>query len=152
MVAEKDDAGQLIVQTAGYRKGGNDSREDAYATSTGRQTTAWLKMKKTSCATVKITRPGRKWATIMTTEIMSDDDRCAGGVGRRCCQLLQQQDNYYFLDDLESQWLGEGARELGLEGPVDLQTFTDVLHGKLPNGTELGKEVQGAHVHRRGMT
>ncbi|MGP2417006.1 type IV conjugative transfer system coupling protein TraD [Pantoea ananatis] len=31
MVAEKDDAGQLIVQTAGYRKGGNDSREDAYA-------------------------------------------------------------------------------------------------------------------------
>ncbi|MCW0351189.1 hypothetical protein NB701_004551 [Pantoea ananatis] len=59
-------------------------------------------------------------------------------------------DNYYFLDDLESQWLGEGARELGLEGPVDLQTFTDVLHGKLPNGTELGKEVQGAHVHRPG--
>ncbi|WP_273759504.1 MobF family relaxase [Pantoea ananatis] len=60
------------------------------------------------------------------------------------------KDNYYFLDDLESQWLGEGARELGLEGPVDLQTFTDVLHGKLPNGTELGKEVQGAHVHRPG--
>ncbi len=60
------------------------------------------------------------------------------------------KDNYYFLDDLESQWLGEGARELGLDGPVDLQTFTDVLHGKLPNGTELGKEVQGAHVHRPG--
>ncbi|WP_264272113.1 MobF family relaxase, partial [Pantoea ananatis] len=60
------------------------------------------------------------------------------------------KDNYYFLDDLESQWLGEGARELGLEGQVDLQTFTDVLHGKLPNGTELGKEVQGAHVHRPG--
>ncbi|MGP2446666.1 MobF family relaxase [Pantoea ananatis] len=60
------------------------------------------------------------------------------------------KDNYYFLDDLESQWLGEGARELGLEGLVDLQTFTDVLHGKLPNGTELGKEVQGAHVHRPG--
>ncbi|MCH9300014.1 MobF family relaxase [Pantoea allii] len=60
------------------------------------------------------------------------------------------KDNYYFLDDLESQWLGEGARELCLEGPVDLQTFTDVLHGKLPNGTELGKEVQGAHVHRPG--
>lgn len=60
------------------------------------------------------------------------------------------KDNYYFLDDLESQWLGEGARELGLEGPVDLQTFTDVLDGKLPNGTELGKEVQGAHVHRPG--
>ncbi|ASN18264.1 conjugal transfer protein TraI (plasmid) [Pantoea ananatis] len=60
------------------------------------------------------------------------------------------KDNYYFLDDLESQWLGEGAKELGLEGPVDLQTFTDVLHGKLPNGVELGKEVQGSHVHRPG--
>lgn len=60
------------------------------------------------------------------------------------------KDNYYFLDDLESQWLGEGAKELGLEGPVDLQTFTDVLHGKLPNGVEMGKEVQGSHVHRPG--
>ncbi|MCH9300013.1 type IV conjugative transfer system coupling protein TraD [Pantoea allii] len=31
MVAEKDDAGQLIVKTEGHRKGGHDSREDAYA-------------------------------------------------------------------------------------------------------------------------
>ena len=60
------------------------------------------------------------------------------------------QDNYYFLDDLQSQWLGEGARELGLEGPVDLDTFTAVLHGKLPNGVGLGKDVQGSHVHRPG--
>ncbi|QEW34513.1 conjugative transfer relaxase/helicase TraI (plasmid) [Erwinia billingiae] len=60
------------------------------------------------------------------------------------------KDNYYFLDDLQSQWLGEGARELGLEGPVDLDAFTAVLHGKLPNGVELGKEVQGNHVHRPG--
>ncbi|ORM90098.1 conjugative transfer relaxase/helicase TraI [Pantoea cypripedii] len=60
------------------------------------------------------------------------------------------KDNYYFLDDLQSQWLGEGARELGLEGPVDLDTFTAVLHGKLPNGVEMGKEVQGSHVHRPG--
>lgn len=60
------------------------------------------------------------------------------------------KDNYYFLDDMPTQWLGEGASELGLEGPVDLATFTEVLHGKLPNGVELGKEVQGAHVHRPG--
>lgn len=60
------------------------------------------------------------------------------------------KDNYYFLDDLDSQWLGEGTRELGLEGPVDLQTFTDVLYGKLPDGSVLGKEVLGAHVHRPG--
>ncbi|PQK95191.1 conjugal transfer protein TraI [Pantoea ananatis] len=60
------------------------------------------------------------------------------------------KDNYYFLDDLDSQWLGEGARELGLEGPVDLQAFTDVLYGKLPDGSVLGKEVLGSHVHRPG--
>lgn len=28
------------------------------------------------------------------------------------------KDNYYFLDDMPTQWMGEGARELGLEGPV----------------------------------
>ncbi|PKE27587.1 conjugal transfer protein TraI [Rahnella sp. AA] len=60
------------------------------------------------------------------------------------------KDNYYFLDDLQSQWLGEGARELGLQGEVDLDAFTDLLHGRLPNGVELGKEVSGNHVHRPG--
>ena len=60
------------------------------------------------------------------------------------------KDNYYFLDDLQSQWLGEGARELGLTGEVDLDAFTNVLHGRLPNGVELGKEVLGNHVHRPG--
>ncbi|MEN4718090.1 MobF family relaxase [Pantoea agglomerans] len=60
------------------------------------------------------------------------------------------KDNYYFLDDMPTQWMGEGARELGLEGPVDLDTFTGILHGNLPNGVMLGKEVQGAHVHRPG--
>lgn len=60
------------------------------------------------------------------------------------------KDNYYFLDDMPTQWMGEGARELGLEGPVDLDTFTGILHGNLPNGVTLGKEMQGAHVHRPG--
>ncbi|WP_336794880.1 MobF family relaxase [Pantoea anthophila] len=60
------------------------------------------------------------------------------------------KDNYYFLDDMPTQWVGEGARELGLEGPVDLDTFTEILHGNLPNGVSQGKEVQGAHVHRPG--
>jgi len=60
------------------------------------------------------------------------------------------KDNYYFLDDMPTQWMGEGARELGLEGPVDLDTFTGILHGNLPNGVMLGKEVQGANVHRPG--
>lgn len=60
------------------------------------------------------------------------------------------KDNYYFIGDLESQWLGEGAKQLGLEGAVDLDAFTDLLHGRLPNGVELGREVQGNHVHRPG--
>ncbi|MGF6477304.1 conjugative relaxase-like TrwC/TraI family protein [Pantoea dispersa] len=60
------------------------------------------------------------------------------------------KDNYYFLDDMPTQWLGEGARALELEGPVDLDTFTGILHGSLPNGVTLGKAVQGAHVHRPG--
>ena len=60
------------------------------------------------------------------------------------------KDNYYFLDDLKSQWLGDGARELGLQGEVDLDAFTNLLNGRLPNGVELGKEVSGNHVHRPG--
>jgi conjugative relaxase-like TrwC/TraI family protein len=60
------------------------------------------------------------------------------------------KDNYYFLDDLKSQWLGDGARELGLQGEVDLDAFTNLLYGRLPNGVELGKEVSGNHVHRPG--
>ncbi|WP_370417349.1 relaxase domain-containing protein (plasmid) [Pantoea vagans] len=31
-----------------------------------------------------------------------------------------------------------------------MDTFTDILHGNLPNGVVLGKEVQGTHVHRPG--
>jgi len=60
------------------------------------------------------------------------------------------QDNYYFLGSLQSQWLGEGAKELGLTGSVEQQAFTDVLFGKLPNGVQLGKEVNNQHVHRPG--
>jgi len=60
------------------------------------------------------------------------------------------KDNYYFLGSLQSQWLGEGAKQLGLEGPVNGDDFTRVLEGKLPDGTELGKDVQGKHVHRPG--
>ncbi|WP_437615455.1 MobF family relaxase [Erwinia sp. V71] len=65
-------------------------------------------------------------------------------------EYYSSKDNYYFLGNLESQWLGEGAKTLGLTGPVDLDTFTDLLYGRLPDGTALGKDVQGNHVHRPG--
>jgi conjugative transfer relaxase protein TraI len=59
-------------------------------------------------------------------------------------------DNYYFLGNLQSLWLGEGARDLGLEGQVQGDALTAVLEGRLPDGSRLGKEVNGNHVHRPG--
>lgn len=60
------------------------------------------------------------------------------------------KDNYYFLGQLESEWLGEGASALGLEGPVRSDQLTAVLEGRLPDGSRLGKEVNGIHSHRPG--
>lgn len=59
-------------------------------------------------------------------------------------------DNYYFLGNLQSLWMGEGARELGLEGAVMGDALTAVLEGRLPDGSRLGKEINGNHVHRPG--
>lgn len=59
-------------------------------------------------------------------------------------------DNYYFLGSLQSLWMGEGAKELGLEGNVRADDLTAVLEGRLPDGSRLGKEVNGQHVHRPG--
>ena len=49
------------------------------------------------------------------------------------------QDNYYTADQQHdaSAWAGQGADELGLEGPVDAATFGRVLSGELPDGTVL---------------
>ncbi|HDR2795176.1 TPA: conjugative transfer relaxase/helicase TraI [Enterobacter asburiae] len=59
-------------------------------------------------------------------------------------------DNYYFLGSLQSLWMGEGAKELGYEGTVRGDDLTAVLEGRLPDGSRLGKEVNGQHVHRPG--
>lgn len=59
-------------------------------------------------------------------------------------------DNYYFLGNLQSLWLGEGAKALGLEGSVRGDNLTAVLEGRLPDGSRLGKEINGNHVHRPG--
>ena len=59
-------------------------------------------------------------------------------------------DNYYFLGELESVWLGDGAAALGLEGKVRSDALTAVLEGRLPDGSRLGREVSGKHVHRPG--
>ncbi len=66
-----------------------------------------------------------------------------------------ERDGYYARDDPAhkegSAWIGKGAEALGLEGPVDADTFKDVLAGKVPDGTgrRLGRRDKEGHVHHR---
>lgn len=48
-------------------------------------------------------------------------------------------DNYYSVGELTdgSQWMGEGSRQLGLEGRVETAAFAEVLAGRLPDGSVL---------------
>ncbi|MCE3237351.1 MAG: traI [Gammaproteobacteria bacterium] len=66
-----------------------------------------------------------------------------------------EQDNYYLKDSPEwkeaSRWLGKGAEKLGLSGSINTDIFEQLLKGKLPDGTELGKkEKDGKLNHRPG--
>ena len=68
-----------------------------------------------------------------------------------------ERDGYYAKDDPEhrqaSAWMGKGAEDLGLKGPVDPQVFRAVLEGKVPDGSgrELGRrDKNGKLVHRPG--
>jgi conjugative relaxase-like TrwC/TraI family protein len=58
-------------------------------------------------------------------------------------------DNYYFLASWRVNGLAKGQRT-GLEGKVRSDTLTAVLEGRLPDGSRLGKEINGNHVHRPG--
>ena len=60
------------------------------------------------------------------------------------------QDNYYFLGSAESRWLGEGAKELGLEGAVDARQLDELIAGRLPDGTSLERMSGGVNTHRSG--
>ena len=48
-------------------------------------------------------------------------------------------------------WFGKGAEALGLEGPVDADTFKDVLTGEVPDetGRRLGRKDRKGNVHHR---
>ena len=68
-----------------------------------------------------------------------------------------ERDGYYAKDDPEhreaSAWAGRGADELGLNGPVDPDTFRAILEGRVPDGsdTRLGRRGKdGEIVHRPG--
>ena len=69
-----------------------------------------------------------------------------------------QAENYYEKDDYytqgdpdlqsDSQWQGNGATELGLEGAVDKATFQQLLHGQTPDGKSLHSKAINPEKHR----
>jgi len=64
------------------------------------------------------------------------------------------QDDYYLRDAIDiykNQWLGQGAKKLGLDGSVDPRVFERLLSGILPNGDQLGKTQNGKIQHRPGF-
>ena len=66
-----------------------------------------------------------------------------------------EKDSYYARDSDEhraaSAWAGKGAAALGLEGPVDPETFRAVLEGEVPDGSgrRLGKRGREGEIHHR---
>jgi conjugative relaxase-like TrwC/TraI family protein len=60
----------------------------------------------------------------------------------------EQADDYYSRDRSPSQWSGQAAAALGLEGAVKPEDFRAILDGTLPNGEQLHNAAAG----RRGGT
>ncbi|MFK8184494.1 MAG: MobF family relaxase, partial [Phormidesmis sp.] len=69
-----------------------------------------------------------------------------------------QASNYYEKDDYytqgdpalqsDSQWQGNGAAQLHLEGPVDKQIFQQLLQGQTPDGKSLHSKRINPAKHR----
>lgn len=70
----------------------------------------------------------------------------------RASHYYSQQDNYYTRDEgiAHSEWWGKGTEKLQLSDQVDEAQFYSLLQGKLPNGEQLGKVVDGELKHRAG--
>jgi conjugative transfer relaxase protein TraI len=60
------------------------------------------------------------------------------------------KDNYYMLGCMDEQWFGTGAEQLGLDGKMDKGTFTQILQGRLPDGSDLSRIQNGINKHRPG--
>ena len=60
------------------------------------------------------------------------------------------EDNYYASGSLESRWMGEGAEKLGLKGEVASADMDAIRQGKLPDGSDLSRMVNGVNKHRSG--
>ncbi|HIC1284868.1 TPA: conjugative transfer relaxase/helicase TraI [Escherichia coli] len=60
------------------------------------------------------------------------------------------EDNYYASGSLDSRWMGKGAEKLGLKGEVASADMDAVRQGKLPDGSDLSRMVNGVNKHRSG--
>ncbi|MDE0003977.1 MAG: conjugative relaxase, partial [Rhodospirillaceae bacterium] len=66
-----------------------------------------------------------------------------------------ERDGYYAKDSPEhragSAWAGRGAADLGLQGQVDPDTFSQVLAGEVPDGSgkRLGRRIGQGKIHHR---
>lgn len=72
--------------------------------------------------------------------------RSSGGAA----DYYTNKDNYYVLGSMDERWFGEGAQAMGLNGPIDKETFTAVLEGKLPDGSDLTRMSGKENKHRAG--
>lgn len=61
-------------------------------------------------------------------------------------------DNYYFLGSLQSLWMGEGAKALGLEGNVRGDDLTAVLEGVFRTAHGLARRLTDSMSTARVMT
>jgi conjugative relaxase-like TrwC/TraI family protein len=66
----------------------------------------------------------------------------------QAASYYEQADDYYTADRSPSQWSGQAAAALGLEGAVKPEDFRAMLDGSLPNGEQLHNAAAG----RRGGT
>lgn len=74
--------------------------------------------------------------------------KSAGVAGK----YLEQVDDYLSEKGVAAtEWYGKGAEGLGLEGPVRGRDATELLHGRLPNGDQLGRAGKdGKTEHKPG--
>ena len=61
----------------------------------------------------------------------------ARNISARHAATYYEKDDYYTRDRSPSEWHGEGARALGLSGPVDRETFASLVEGRMPGGATL---------------
>ncbi|WP_117240762.1 MobF family relaxase, partial [Klebsiella pneumoniae] len=73
--------------------------------------------------------------------------KAAGSAGN----YYTDKDNYYVIGSMDERWQGKGAEALGIDGKaVDKALFTELLKGKLPDGSDLTRIQDGANKHRPG--